>query len=90
MFVDVNSPCEEKRDFYTMASPKMYKIPNLVVISTDLPLPTPVSKTVELSTAADVKLAVGHKRKYFPHRLSLSNSLSCTTTSLNCVNNNYL
>jgi hypothetical protein len=32
-------------------------MPNLVVMSTDLP--TPVSKTVEMSPAADVELAGG-------------------------------
>jgi hypothetical protein len=51
-------PVKEGGPFHTMAAQKIYK--SLVVMSTDLPLPPPVSKTVEMSPADDVKLIGGH------------------------------
>jgi hypothetical protein len=51
-------PAKKREPFHTPAAQKVYEMPNLVVMSTDLPML--VSKTVEMSPAADVELEAGH------------------------------
>jgi hypothetical protein len=72
--VDFKSP-SEGGTFHTMAARKMYEMPELVVMLTDTPSRVPGLKTVEMSPAADVKLTVKHRSKYFSQSQSQLDSV---------------